>query len=58
MGEIPRPERKNTLNDVLKWSSLDEAVSQVRDAFGDVPTRKLKAMIDEAVANLREEKRR
>ena len=39
-----------SVEDAVKWRLFDETVSQVRDAFGDVPVSELSAMIDEAVA--------
>ena len=50
------PTTKHT-DEAVKWRLFDKTVRQVRKAFIDVPTRELNATIDEAIANVREEKR-
>ena len=46
------------VEDAVKWRLFDRTVSQVRDAFADVPEDELIDMIDEAVASVRKQKRR
>ena len=46
------------VEDAVKWRLLDQTVAEVRNAFADVPAGELQDMIDEAVAGIREEKRR
>jgi hypothetical protein len=46
------------IEEAVKWRLLDQTVSEVRETFADVPAGELRDMIDEAVAGVREEKRR
>ena len=44
------------IEDAVKWRLLDQTVSEVRQAFADVPPDELQNMIDEAVVSVRKEK--
>ncbi len=44
------------VEDAVKWRLFDRTVSQVRDAFVDLPANALNNMIDEAVASVRKKK--
>jgi len=44
------------VEDAVKWRLFDQTVSEVRDAFADVPADELRNTIDEAVVNVRKEK--
>jgi len=46
------------VEDAVKWRLFDQTVSQVRDAFADVPADDLNHMIDEALASVRKTKHR
>jgi hypothetical protein len=46
------------VKDAAKWRLFDRTVSQVRNAFSDMPADQLKHMTDKAVASVRKEKRR
>ena len=45
------------VEDAVKWRLFDQTVSEVRDAFADVPADELNDIINEAVTNVRNEKR-
>jgi len=44
------------VEDAVKWRLFDQTVTQVRDAFSDVPADELNSIINEAVTNVRNEK--
>ncbi|HTW58856.1 MAG TPA: ribbon-helix-helix domain-containing protein [Terriglobales bacterium] len=46
------------VEDAVKWRLFDQTVSEVREAFADVPLDELNTLIDEAVASVRKEKHR
>ncbi len=41
------------MEDSVKWRLFDEAVSELRDAFADVPAGELHNLIEEALASAR-----
>lgn len=45
------------IEDAVKWRLFDQTVSEVREAFADVPPDRLENMIDEAVREVRKEMR-
>jgi hypothetical protein len=46
------------VEDAVKWRLFDQTVSEVRQAFADVPPDELQNLIDEAVSSARKEKHR
>jgi hypothetical protein len=46
------------VEDAVKWRLFDQTVSKVREAFADMSADQLDNLIDEAVANVRKERRR
>ena len=44
------------IEDAVKWRLFDQTVSEVRDAFADIPAQELEGLIDEAVRDVRKEK--
>ena len=46
------------VEEAVKWRLFDQTVSEVRQAFADIPPNELDALIDEAVASVRKQKRR
>ena len=46
------------VEDAVKWRLFDQTVSEVRQSFADVPANELHNLIDEAISNVRKEKRR
>lgn len=44
------------VEDAVKWRLFDQGVSEVRQAFADVPAGQLENLIDEAVTSIRKEK--
>lgn len=46
------------VEDAVKWRLFDQTVTEVRQAFADVPPNDLDTLINEAVANVRKEKHR
>jgi len=46
------------VEDAVKWRLFDQVVSEVRERFADVPSQELEGLIDEAVREIRKEKRR
>ena len=49
-GDLPR-----FIEDAVKWSMLDQNVTDARAAFADLPPDELDQLLDEAVAAAREE---
>jgi len=45
------------IEDAVKWRLFDQTVGEVRTAFADVPPDQLQNMIDEAVQDVRRERR-
>jgi ribbon-helix-helix protein len=45
------------IEEAVKWRLFDQTVSEVREAFADVPPDKLQKMIDRAVSEVRKEMR-
>jgi hypothetical protein len=45
------------IEDAVKWRLFDQTVSEVREAFADVPPDQLQNMIDEAVREVRKDMR-
>ncbi len=45
------------IEDAVKWRLFDQTVSEVREAFADVPPDQLENMIDEAVREVRKDMR-
>jgi ribbon-helix-helix protein len=45
------------IEDAVKWSLFDQTITEVRAAFADVPPDQLQKMIDEAVQDVRRERR-
>lgn len=46
------------IEEAVKWRLFNQTVSEVHEAFADVPSGELESMIDTAVAGVRKEKRR
>jgi hypothetical protein len=46
------------VEDAVKWRLFDQTVTEVRQAFADVPADELNDLIDDAVASVRKEKHR
>jgi Ribbon-helix-helix domain len=44
------------VEDAVKWRLFDQTVSEVREAFADMPAEELDGLIDEAVASIRQDK--
>jgi hypothetical protein len=45
------------VEDAVKWRLFDQTVSEVREAFADVPPDDIQNLIDKAVSSARKEKR-
>ena len=46
------------VEDAVKWRLFDQGVSEVRQAFADIPADQMESLLYEAVANVRKEKHR
>jgi len=46
------------VEEAVKWRLFDQRVSEVRQAFADIPAGQLENLIDEALASVRKEKQR